>query len=147
MGVDELYPGDPEADGFCAQHQCVYVCRITMGPVRCRYLGNQREVERSVWPGKGPWSSRQPKLTGLVNHVSLAHLQESKATGRSSRTTRQTGQGSFCIATAGCRNGTTGSKEKLLFKQPKGRRPQRSYETGRHLALWIWWFRARNGLS
>lgn len=51
--------------------------------------------------------------------MSCLHLRESTAAGGSSRTTRQPDRGLFCTGTAGCRNGTTGSRERLQLKQVK----------------------------
>lgn len=70
--------------------------------------------------------------------MSFLHLRELNATERSSRTTRQTGQGLFCIGTAAAGTEQRDLERKLLVKQPKGRPPQRSYKTGRHLASSIW---------
>lgn len=159
--MDGLYPGDPEADGYLSvQHlcACVRVCRFTMGASAwtmerggagwAHHTPNAQHRaavdERSVGPGKGPRSSRQPRLTGLADHVLLAlatvECYWTVVTNHAADRPRFV----FCIGRAAAGTEQRDQENLLLLKHPKERQTQRSLETGRHLALSVWHFRARN---
>lgn len=72
--------------------------------------------------------------------MSFLQLRELSATERSSRTTRQTGQGLFCIGTAAAGTEQRDLERRAVGKtaEPKGRPPQRRHKTGRHFASSIW---------
>lgn len=113
--VDDMYPGDPEAGGFCVQQksrwgQCVEEQERGAHPTPVPF------DQSSVWPGRGPRSSRQPKLTGLANHVLVAPVRvEGYQTAVANHAANRP---RFVLLhwNSGCRNGTTGSRENAVAK-------------------------------